>query len=59
MDQEPLSLQPHELASLASKYGTTEERVRELAVESGSKSRREIEEVLELCSRLLRQDATF
>ena len=59
MDQEPPSLQPHELASLAGKYGTTEERVRQLAVDSGSTSRREIEEALELSRRLLRQDKTF
>jgi hypothetical protein len=59
MDQEPPSLQPHELASLAGKYGTTEERVRQLAVDSGSTSRREIEEALQLCSRLFGQDATY
>jgi hypothetical protein len=59
MEQQVLSLQPHELASLAGKHGTTEERVRQLAVASGSQSRRELEEVLELSSRLLRQDAIF
>ena len=59
MEQQVLSLQPHELASLAGKHGTTEERVRQLAVASGSQSRRELEEDLELSSRLLRQDAIF
>jgi hypothetical protein len=59
MEHELQSLQPHELASLAGTYGTTEERVRQLAVDSGSKSRREIEEALQLCSRLFGQDATY
>jgi hypothetical protein len=59
MEQELLSLQPHELASLAGKHRTTEARVRQLAVDSGSQCRRELEEVLELSSRFLRQDALF
>lgn len=59
MEQELPGLLPHEVSSLAGKHGTTEERVRQLAVDSGSRSYREIEEVLEFASRLLKQDAIF
>lgn len=53
MEQEVVGLQPHELASLAGKHGTTEERVRKLVTDSRSASHREIEEALDLARRVL------
>jgi DNA invertase Pin-like site-specific DNA recombinase len=52
-------LQPHELASFAGKHGTTEEKVRELLAQSGSRSRRELEEALEFYARRHQQDVVF
>ena len=53
MEQELAALQPHTLASLAGRHGITEERARQLVVESRSSSQREIEEALELARRVL------
>ncbi len=52
-------VQPHELAYFAGKHGTTEEKVIELLAQSGSRSRREIEETLEFYSRAHRNDVAL
>ncbi len=53
------AVQPHELACFAGKHGTTEEKVLELLAQSGSRSRREIEETLEFYARARRGDVAF
>ena len=57
--QEAAGIPPHEIAFLAGKHGTTEDKVRQLMRMSGSRSRRELEEALMLSSRLLTQEAFF
>jgi hypothetical protein len=47
MDRDLVSAQPHELEYLARKHGTTVERVKEIIRQTGSRSRREIEEALD------------
>ena len=59
MEQEPVDLAPHEVASLAGRHGATEDQVRQLIVDSRSRSHREIEEALELARSLLRHYTAF
>jgi hypothetical protein len=59
MENEAAELAPYELAALAGQHGTSEERVRRLIADSGSHSRREIEEALELARTTLRQYTAF
>lgn len=59
MEHEAVEIEPYELASLAGQHGTTEEHVRRLITDSGSHSRREIEEALELARWTLRQYTAF
>jgi hypothetical protein len=59
MEQESAPIAPHEYAILAGRHGLTEEQVRELVLESGSRSRREVEEALAFHSRLAMQEAVF
>jgi hypothetical protein len=59
MDHEALELEPHEVASLAGRHGATEEQVKRLIADSGSHSRREIEEALDLARSVLRQYTAF
>ena len=47
MDRDLVSAQPHELEYLAKKHGTTVERVKEIIRQTGSRSRREVEEALD------------
>jgi hypothetical protein len=59
MEQESTDLAPHEVALLAGRHGTTEDQVRQLMVESGSRSRRDIEEALDLARRVLGHYTAF
>lgn len=59
MEEQAVHLEPHELASLAGRHGTTEDVVQQLIADSRSHSRREIEEALELARRTLRQYTAF
>lgn len=59
MEREAVQLEAHELASLAGQHGTTEEEIRQLVAESGSRSQREIEEALELARGVLRSYRAF
>ena len=59
MEQESVDLAPHEVASLAGRHGTTEDQVRQLIVDSGSRSRRDIEEALDLARSVLRHYTAF
>ena len=47
MDRKLVSAQDHEIEYLARKHGTTVERVKEIMRQTGSRSRRQIEEVLD------------
>lgn len=47
MDRKLVSGQDHELEYLARKHGTTVEKVKEVIKQTGSRSRREIEDALE------------
>ena len=47
MDRSLVSAQEHEIKYLARKYGTTVEKVKEIIQQTGSRSRKQIEEALE------------
>ena len=59
MKQESVDLAPYEVASLAGQHGATEDEVRQLIVDSGSRSRREIEEALDLARSVLRHYTAY
>lgn len=59
MKQESVDLAPYEVASLAGQRGATEDEVRQLIVDSGSRSRREIEEALDLARSVLRHYTAY
>jgi hypothetical protein len=47
MDRDLVSGEPHELEYLARKHGTTVENVKRVIAETGSRSRRQVEEALD------------
>ena len=47
MDRKLVSAQDHEIEYLARKHGTTVEKVKEIIRQTGSRSRKEIEEALD------------
>ena len=58
MDRESASAQPHELEYLARKHGTSVERVKEIMLKTGSRSREQIEAaILERFGRSARRPA--
>ena len=59
MEDEITDLASHELASLAGRHNTTEDQVRRLIVDSGSRSRRDIEEALDLARSVLAHYRAF
>ncbi len=59
MKQQSVDLAPHVVASLAGQHGATEDEVRQLIVDSGSHSRREIEEALDLARSVLRHYTAY
>lgn len=59
MEDESVNIASHEVTSLAGRHNTTEDQVRKLIVDSGSRSRREIEEALDLARSVLAHYRTF
>ena len=59
MEDQSVDIASHEVASLAGRHNTTEDQVRQLIVDSGSRSRRDIEEALDLARSVLAHYRAF
>jgi hypothetical protein len=59
MEDASTDLASHEVAALAGRHNTTEDNVRKLIVDSRSRSRRDIEEALDLARSVLAHYRAF
>ena len=59
MEDDSVDIASYEVASLAGRHSTTEDQVRKLIVDSGYRSRREIEEALDLARSVLAHYRAF